>query len=90
MDKFESMRAFTQVVISGGFAAAARDMGVSRSVVNKLVIALENELGVQLLHRSTRVVTFSNQPTRDYLDGSVGKNSSQSGWRRHCDRSSTS
>lgn len=44
-------------MISGGFAAAARDMGVSRSVVNKLVIALENELGVQLLHRSTRIVT---------------------------------
>ncbi|MDX2229762.1 MAG: LysR family transcriptional regulator [Leptolyngbyaceae cyanobacterium bins.349] len=57
MDKFESMRAFTQVVNSGGFASAAREMGLSRSQVNKLVIALENELGVQLLHRSTRVVT---------------------------------
>ena len=57
MDKFESIRAFTQVVISGGFAAAAREMGLSRSAVNKLVIGLENELGVQLLHRSTRVVT---------------------------------
>lgn len=57
MDKFNSIRAFTQVVISGGFAAAAREMGLSRSAVNKLVIALENELGVQLLHRSTRVVT---------------------------------
>jgi DNA-binding transcriptional LysR family regulator len=57
MDKFDSIRAFTQVVVSGGFAAAAREMGLSRSAVNKLVIALENELGVQLLHRSTRVVT---------------------------------
>lgn len=57
MDKFDSMRAFTQVVAAGGFAAAARQMGLSRSAVNKLVIALENELGVQLLHRSTRVVT---------------------------------
>jgi DNA-binding transcriptional LysR family regulator len=57
MDKFDSIRAFTQVVNSGGFAAAAREMGLSRSAVNKLVIALENELGVQLLHRSTRVVT---------------------------------
>lgn len=57
MDKFESLRAFTQVVVSGGFAAAAREMGLSRSAVNKLVISLENELGVQLLHRSTRVVT---------------------------------
>uniref|UniRef100_A0A7C3KFU9 LysR family transcriptional regulator n=1 Tax=Oscillatoriales cyanobacterium SpSt-418 TaxID=2282169 RepID=A0A7C3KFU9_9CYAN len=57
MDKFESLRAFTQVVTAGGFAAAAREMGLSRSAVNKLVIGLENELGVQLLHRSTRVVT---------------------------------
>ena len=57
MDKFDSIRAFTQVVASGGFAAAAREMGLSRSTVNKLVIGLENELGVQLLHRSTRVVT---------------------------------
>lgn len=57
MDKFDSIRAFTQVVTAGGFAAAAREMGLSRSQVNKLVIALENELGVQLLHRSTRVVT---------------------------------
>ncbi|HEY9648658.1 MAG TPA: LysR family transcriptional regulator, partial [Chroococcidiopsis sp.] len=57
MDKFESMSAFVQVVNAGGFAAAARQMGVSRSAVNKLVIALENELGVQLLHRSTRIVT---------------------------------
>ncbi|MEM9155895.1 MAG: LysR family transcriptional regulator [Cyanobacteria bacterium P01_F01_bin.33] len=56
MDKFEQIRAFTQVVVSGGFAAAARQMGLSRSAVNKLVIALEKELNVQLLHRSTRTV----------------------------------
>lgn len=56
MDKFASMRAFAQVVQSGGFAAAARKMGVSRSAVNKLVINLEDELNVQLLQRSTRQV----------------------------------
>lgn len=57
MDKFESMRAFTRVVESGGFAAAARAMGLSRSVVNKAVINLEDELDAQLLRRSTRQVT---------------------------------
>lgn len=56
MDKFEGIRVFTQVVEAGGFAAAARKMGVSRSVVSKYVINLENELGAQLLHRSTRQV----------------------------------
>jgi DNA-binding transcriptional LysR family regulator len=57
MDKFESMRAFTQVVEEGGFAAAARKMQLSRSAVNKLIINLENQLGVQLLYRTTRQVT---------------------------------
>ncbi|MGD1906907.1 MAG: LysR family transcriptional regulator [Leptolyngbyaceae cyanobacterium] len=57
MDKLESMRAFVQVIEAGGFAAAARQMDLSRSAVNKLVINLEDDLQVQLLHRTTRKVT---------------------------------
>lgn len=53
------MHAFTQVVEAGGFAAAARQMDLSRSAVNKLVHNLENDLGVQLLHRSTRRVSLT-------------------------------
>ncbi len=60
MDKFESIRAFTEVVEAGGFAAAARKMQLSRSAVNKLVINLENHLGVQLLYRTTRKVTVTD------------------------------
>lgn len=45
------------MVEAGGFAAAARTMGVSRSAVNKLVMNLENDLKVQLLQRTTRKVT---------------------------------
>ncbi len=60
MDKFESIRAFTKVVEAGGFAAAARKMQLSRSAVNKLVINLENHLGVQLLYRTTRQVTVTD------------------------------
>lgn len=50
------MRAFVNVVDHSGFAAAARAMGLSRSAVNKAVINLENDLGTQLLVRSTRRV----------------------------------
>ncbi len=57
MDKFESIKAFVQVVDAGGFAAAARRMNVTRSAVNKLVQNLEGELGTQLLKRSTRKVS---------------------------------
>lgn len=56
MDRFASLTAFVKVVDEGGFAAAARVMGLSRSQVNKLVIGLEERLGVQLLNRTTRSV----------------------------------
>jgi len=54
MDKFTSIRAFTRVVQHGSFAAAARDLRLSRSAVSKYVIELEQALGSQLLVRTTR------------------------------------
>jgi DNA-binding transcriptional LysR family regulator len=54
MDKLASIRAFTKVVAHGSFAAAARELRLSRSAVSKYVIDLEAELGVQLLNRTTR------------------------------------
>jgi DNA-binding transcriptional LysR family regulator len=56
MDKLGSIRAFTKVVQHGGFAAAARELLLSRSAVSKYVIDLEQDLGVQLLVRTTRSV----------------------------------
>src|ERR1700732_3454957 len=61
MDKLTSMRAFTRVVQHGSFAAAARELRLSRSVVSKYVIELELELGSQLLVRTTR----SASPTQN-------------------------
>jgi DNA-binding transcriptional LysR family regulator len=57
MDKLTSLKAFTRVVQQGSFAAAARELRLSRSAVSKYVIELEQELGVQLLARTTRRVT---------------------------------
>jgi DNA-binding transcriptional LysR family regulator len=54
MDKLTSIRAFTRVVQHGSFAAAARELRLSRSAVSKYVIELEQELGSQLLVRTTR------------------------------------
>ncbi|MFH1806739.1 MAG: LysR family transcriptional regulator [Pseudomonadota bacterium] len=56
MDKLAGLQAFIRVVEAGSFAAAARDIGQSRSQVNRAVIALEEDLGVQLLNRTTRQV----------------------------------
>ncbi len=57
MDKLAAMEIFTQVVGAGGFSAAARRMGLSRSAVSKHVAELETEIGVQLLFRTTRKMT---------------------------------
>ena len=56
MDKLTSIQAFTKVVQLGGFAAAARELRLSRSAVSKYVMELEEDLGVQLLSRTTRNV----------------------------------
>jgi DNA-binding transcriptional LysR family regulator len=57
VDKLTSIRAFTKVVQHNSFAAAARDLRLSRSAVSKYVMELEEELGAQLLSRTTRSVT---------------------------------
>ena len=60
MDRFSELRAFAAVIEAGGFSAAARETGQSRSAVNRLVMALEERLGVQLLHRTTRSVSANS------------------------------
>jgi DNA-binding transcriptional LysR family regulator len=54
MDKLTSLRAFVKVVELGSFSEAARQLRLSRSVVSKYVGELEQDLGVQLLNRTTR------------------------------------
>lgn len=56
MDKLNAMRAFAKVVASGGYAEAARRLGLTRSAISKAVLELEAELGVRLLDRTTRRV----------------------------------
>ncbi|WP_028634215.1 LysR substrate-binding domain-containing protein [Pseudomonas parafulva] len=45
---------FVKVVEHGGFAAASRKIDVPKSRLSRRVLALEERLGVQLIHRSTR------------------------------------
>ncbi len=48
------MVAFVAVVQSGGFTAAARDLGIQKATVSRRVAALEEHLGGTLLQRTTR------------------------------------
>lgn len=50
----QQLRHFVEVVHHGSFAAAARHLDLTPSVVTRSVAALEDELGVRLMQRTTR------------------------------------
>ncbi|MEN8180776.1 MAG: LysR family transcriptional regulator [Pseudomonadota bacterium] len=54
MESLSDIAVFVQVVDSGSFTAAAGRLGLSKSVVSKYVTRLENQLGAQLMNRTTR------------------------------------
>lgn len=54
MDRLTGMEVFVRAVESGSFSAAGEAMQMSSQLVGKHVQKLEQHLGVQLLHRSTR------------------------------------
>lgn len=66
MQHLDAIPYFIAVVKQSSFAGAARDLGVSRSAVNKRVIQLESSLGVRLLHRTTRQVSLTDSGKQFY------------------------
>jgi DNA-binding transcriptional LysR family regulator len=65
--RFDQTLGFLTVLETGSFTAAAERLGVSKAHVSKQVRALEDALGVRLLHRTTRRVAATDAG-RLYLD----------------------
>ncbi len=68
MDKLHLIQNFIAVVDQGGFAGAARALNVSPPVVTRAINELEEQLGVRLLTRTTRVVRVTDAGQRYALD----------------------
>jgi DNA-binding transcriptional LysR family regulator len=61
-----TLLAFAETVRHASFAGAAREMGLSPSAVAKSVARLEAELGLRLLHRTTRQVSLTGDGAELY------------------------
>ena len=56
MDRFHLMNVFVAVAEEQSFSATARRLHLSPPAVTRAVAALEEQLGVKLLNRTTRFV----------------------------------
>ncbi|MFJ5160159.1 LysR family transcriptional regulator [Pantoea sp. NPDC088449] len=60
-NKLNAINTFVRVAEAGSFSAAARQTGMKQSAVSQQIAALEEELGVVLLHRTTRAMALTEQ-----------------------------
>lgn len=68
MDRIDGMRTFLAVVEAGSFAGASKRLGITGKLVSKYIGALEAQLGMSLLYRTTRSMSLT-QDGRTYLEG---------------------
>jgi DNA-binding transcriptional LysR family regulator len=66
MDKLANIEALVAVVEAGSFSKAAERLNIAKSVVSRRVSKLEAEFGVQLLQRTTRTLSLTDQGRQFY------------------------
>jgi DNA-binding transcriptional LysR family regulator len=64
MDRAREMEVFVAVAMAGGFAKAARQLGLSPPAVTRLVAGLEARIGTRLLNRTTRKISLTDSGRR--------------------------
>jgi LysR family transcriptional regulator for bpeEF and oprC len=64
------MQAFVRVVEKGSFSAVAKERGIGQPAISKQVSALEDELGTELIHRTSRAVTLT-EAGRDFYESAL-------------------
>lgn len=66
MDRLDTIRLFIRVVETGSFSRAGKGEGVAQSTVSKQVSSLEARLGAQLIRRSPRGLSVTEQGQEFY------------------------
>jgi DNA-binding transcriptional LysR family regulator len=68
IDQIHLMRVFVTVEEEGGFAAASRKLDISPAAVTRAIVALEEQLGVKLIQRTTRNIRLTDAGHQYYED----------------------
>ncbi|AUT00468.1 LysR family transcriptional regulator [Nostoc sp. CENA543] len=96
MDRIACMKSFVRTVETGSFSAVARELNTTQPTISKQIAALEEYLDVQLLVRSTRTLSLTEEGIRFYehcqqvleavkeAESSVGKRQKPTGVLRVC------
>jgi LysR family transcriptional regulator for bpeEF and oprC len=64
------MQMFVRVVERGSFSAVAKERGIGQPAVSKQLSALEDELGTELIHRTSRSIALT-EAGRDFYESAL-------------------
>jgi len=70
VDKFDALQTFVRVVEKGSFSAVAKERGIGQPAVSKQISALEDELGAELMHRTSRSIALT-EPGREFYESAL-------------------
>ncbi len=70
MDKFDAMQIFVRAIEKGSFSAVAKERGIGQPAVSKQISALEDELGTELIHRTSRSIALT-EVGRDFYESAL-------------------
>jgi DNA-binding transcriptional LysR family regulator len=70
VDRFEAMQVFVRVVEKGSLSAVAKERGLGQPAISKQLSALENELGTELVRRTSRSVALT-EAGRDFYESAL-------------------
>jgi DNA-binding transcriptional LysR family regulator len=70
MDRLAAMQVFVRVIEKGSFSAVAKERGIGQPAVSKQISALEDELGTELIHRTSRSIALT-EPGRDFYESAL-------------------
>lgn len=82
LEKLRGMAVFASVVRHGSFSGAAKELSITTSAVSQQIRSLETDLGVSLLHRSTRKFSLTEAGESLYHSASQMVKSAEEGRNR--------